>query len=66
MPARLALLALSALLLTSCGEDRFDQRYRDAEAQIRREDKALSSEMPGDAPPGSGVARPAAAPSPRP
>jgi len=65
MAVRLALLALAALLLSSCGEDRFDQRYSDAEAQIRREDKALASEMPGDAGAGSAAA-PAAAQSPRP
>ena len=67
MPVYLALLPVAALLLlTSCGEDRFDQRYRDAEAQIRQEDKTLASEMPGDSPAGPGAVQPAAGPTPPP
>jgi len=50
MPWRPALLAIVALTLFSCGQDKFDQRYRDAEAQIRQEDRDLASEDPGAAP----------------
>lgn len=66
MTVRLGLLAAVSLALASCGEDKFDQRYRDADAQIRKEDKALASELPGAAPADAGTAQPAEASSPHP
>ena len=63
MPVRLALLTALALLLSACGGDKFDQRYRDAEAQIRKEDKDLASELPSAAPAVSSAAQPAEAAS---
>jgi hypothetical protein len=59
MAARLVLVAMAALALSACGQDKFDQRYRDAEARIRQEDKALASELPSDAPTASSAAGPA-------
>lgn len=50
MPVRLVLFAALACALASCGGDKFDQRYRDAEAQVRKEDKDLASELPSPAP----------------
>ena len=50
MPVRIILLAASALFLASCRQDDFDQRYKDAEAQIRKEDRDLASQLPSATP----------------
>jgi hypothetical protein len=59
MLLRLVLLAAAGLLLSSCGQDKFDQRYRNAEAQIRQEDRDLASEMPSGDASGSAAVQPA-------
>jgi hypothetical protein len=66
MAVRLVLLAVVSLGLASCGNDKFDQRYRDAEAQIRKEDRDLARELPSAVPDNSTAAQPTEASSSRP
>ena len=66
MPVRFILLAAVSFALASCGDDKFDQRYRDAETQIRKEDRDLASELPSAAPAISSTAEPSGASSPHP
>lgn len=68
MPLRPALLVAASLFLASCGQDNFDQRYRDAEAQVRKEDRDLASQLPAAQLPASSpsAAKPAEASSAHP